>query len=244
MAASRLTSKSHNESMSYSHLLPGPPVRYGDRTQDKPRQQPKTPAPLLPGWVRGETGWILGSNQVTPTASSAETLSAGLRGTNDMSAIGPGRYYPPRDPPIVRPRPAADFPFSADIDRELASQEPAVRRTPPSQRRGDAPSSEKNPPFTRRVRRVAKDGSQGVTQELAESVVGDARDDMMSQLGPEHWLTGERPTDAPGRACLWCGATLQPAKHSGGGTDAKKYCSASHRAAAATQRKRQAADQN
>ena len=206
--------------MSYSHLLPGEPVRYGERVSDKPRQQPKALAPPLPGWVRGETGWRLGSDRMTPTASSPETLSDGLRGNDARSACGPGRYLSPRNPPIVRHLSVDKFPFSADIDRELGGEEPPVRRPPPSHHRGDAPPSEKNPPHRHRVRRIAEDGSHGVAQELAESVVGDARDDMMSQLGPEHW-SGERPDAKPGPTCEHCHQTMTP----GPPGSTKRFCS-------------------
>jgi hypothetical protein len=67
---------------------------------------------------------------------------------------------------------------------------------------------------------------------------------VVTQLGADHWLPGDRPDDAAGPVCAHCLKPLTPAKHSGGGTDNKKYCSASHRAAAANQRKKQAADQN
>jgi hypothetical protein len=59
-------------------------------------------------------------------------------------------------------------------------------------------------------------------------------------LGSQYFHDGE-PSPAPEPVCAYCHQPFESAKHSGGGTDNKKYCSAAHRARASEQRKRQAA---
>lgn len=133
----------------------------------------------------------------------AVTLSQGLSGGVTPDFAGPGRYLPPRNPPAARHLDAKDYPFSADIDRELRGEEPPVRRTPPSLCRADAPPFEKNPP-AHGLGMIRRDGAGGAEQRPAR-VVADPQDDLMAMLGPEHWMTGERPDDSPGPS--W---TLKP----------------------------------
>ena len=157
----------------------------------------------------------------------AETLSEGLGGGVSQQFAGPGRWYPPRDVPMARHLSADKFPFSADIDRELRGEEPPVRRQPPEQHRGDALPSEKNPP-ARRHGMIRHDGQGGAQQQPAR-VIGDPQDDMMAQLGAEHWRPGARPDAAPGPLCAneSCQKTLTP----GPAGSAKRFCSAACRRA-------------
>ena len=170
--------------------------------------------------------------------SRAESLSQGLYGAvTSPEFAGPGRFYPPRDPLPVRHLDAKTYPFSNDLDRELAGVEPPVRRTSPSDRRGDAPAWDFNPPT--RGRGIHRDGQGGAERQPVRVAV-DLHDDLMSQLGPEHWLPGERPDAAPGRICAHepCGKILTP----GPAGSYKKFCSADCRHKAWLQKKQAAGD--
>ena len=171
----------------------------------------------------------------------AETLSQGLSGGVTPDFPGPGRFYGPRhtDRPIVRD--PGDYPISAAVDDVLRGDEPVTTRPPktlvdrPLPEPGSEVPWEQNGPHQPGflLRRDHQGSAQVVPSPSGVRPVAD-------YLGAAYFAP-DGPAAVPPGACLWCGETLQPAKHSGGGTDKKKYCSASHRAQAATRRKKQAA---
>ncbi len=135
-----------------------------------------------------------------------------------------------------------DRPARGDVRRDLGAAQlvrKAVSKPQPPvvQRDEELPTEKHPPPHHAAGFRVVRDhgGSAQVLPIQVDRTVAD-------MIGRAFFDDGA-PSPAPGRVCAHepCGKSLTPATHSGGGADAKKYCSAAHRARASEQRKRQAA---
>lgn len=162
---------------------------------------------------------------------------------SDGTGIGRDLRLPEQQPDHrVWPFGDHETPGSAQLDDVLAGadyEKPAerplvARSTRQRHPTGSAAPWVVNPPAASLVHRT------GGSAQLRHAPAA-AQDTVIDQLGAEHWAADLVPDDKAPVVCAHCFKPLQPAKHSGGGTDNKKYCSAAHRARASEQRKRQAA---
>ena len=188
----------------------------------------------MSGAVWGGTPYV-GRDMRHGTVTS---VSAGLYASED---IGPGRYLPPRDIPLARSLDPKTHPGSAQIDDQLAGEQPIVTRMPetvverpqPEPGTAEVPwerNSWQTPGFL--LRRDHAGSAQVVPPPSGVRSVAD-------YLGAAVFESGQ-PSPAAGPVCACgCGKALRETSRHG-----MKYFNATHRKNASLRRAKAAAEQN